>query len=98
MILGEPKVVTWPKVVPLLRLVAGIIPVGVVKDVEEVGTEFDLQPLGDGESAAHGYVEVPLAGPIEGVASEIAELTAKCGAGGVGTGALEGRGVEVVHL
>src|ERR1039457_4156665 len=49
------------------------LPVAVVQDVKEVGTELRLEPLGDPEIPAQGYVEIDLARSIDGVASEIAE-------------------------
>ena len=55
----------------------GIVPVSVVQDVEEVGAELQLPALGELESPAHGDVEISLARPVDGVASEIAELAAR---------------------
>src|SRR5664279_2847708 len=50
-----------------------IVPIGVVQDVEEVGTELHLEPLTHLELPAHGNVKISLARSIEGVAPEIAE-------------------------
>ena len=73
----------------------GIVPVAVIQDVEEVGTELQLPTLGELETPAYCDVEISLARSVNGVAPEIAELAAEDGAGGVGAGALECGRVQV---
>ena len=92
--LGEPKLTIWPKV-PLVTLLVGLFQLAVIQDVEEVGTELHLPALCELEPPADRHIEVSLPGSVDGVASEVAELTAEDGAGSIGAGALECGGVQV---